>query len=237
MMSSAEPIQIEVRDRVLVITLDRPDALNAQNQAMRDGLVDALDRLDSDDELRVGIIRGAGRAFSAGADLKEGAANAGTGRRDVDRAAMVRHFTRLDATRKPLIAVVQGWALGGGFELALCCDMRIAAADARFGLPEPRSIAAVAGIAVHRLHRMIPHGEAMRLLLTAQPIDATRAYAIGLVQEVAADADAAFGVALRLAGHIFECDARAIAATKRIATWHLGADVAVSRRLVEIDSV
>ncbi len=235
-MSSEDPIQLEVRDHVLVVTLDRPDALNAQNQAMRDRLVEALDRLDHDDDLRVGVIRASGRAFSAGADLKEGSAETGTGRPEIDRATRVRHFERLDATKKPLIAVVHGWAMGGGFELALCCDIRVAAADARFALPEPRNIGAVAGVAVHRLTRMIPTGEAMRLLLTAQPIDATRAHAIGLVQEVAADADAAFEVALQLAGQITECDADAVAATKRICNWHLGADIAVSRRFAEIDT-
>lgn len=194
-MSTDATIQTDGRDRVLIITLNRPDALNAQNQDMRDRLVDALDRLDSDDELRVGILRGAGRCFSAGADLKEGALAAGTGGANVDRAALIRHFERLNSTTKPLIAVVHGWAMGGGFELALCCDMRGAADDARFALPEPRKIGAVAGIAVHRLTQMIPTGEAMRLLLTAQPIDARRAHAIGLVQELAADADAALEVA------------------------------------------
>jgi enoyl-CoA hydratase/carnithine racemase len=224
-MSDEEPITVEVRDSVLIITLDRPNALNAQNQRMRDRLVEALDRLDDDHALRVGVIRGAGRAFSAGADLKEGS---GSARTVVERGALLRHFARLDATRKPLIAVVHGWTIGGGFELALCCDMRVAAVDARFALPEPRTVGAVAGIAVHRLARMIPSGEAMRLLLTSQPIDATRAHAIGLVQEVADDADAALDVALQLAMQITEGDAGAIAAAKQIARPQFTPDIAAS---------
>ena len=223
-MSDEEPIQLEVRDAVLVITLNRPRALNAQNQAMRDRLVDALDRLDDDDPLRVGIIRGAGRAFSAGADLKE-VADHGGDRSDVDRAVLQRHFARLDATRKPLIAVVHGWTVGGGFELALCCDLRVAAADARFALPEVRSVGSVPAIAVRRLARMIPAGEALRLLLTSQPIDAARAHAIGLVQEVADDADAAFDVARQLAAQIAECDADALAAVKEIVRSQLVRDI------------
>ena len=136
-MSDDTPIQLEVRNGVLIMTLDRPHAVNAENQAMRDQLVDALDRLDSDDELLVGIIRGAGRAFSTGADLKELLGDSG-GRPDVDRTTRMRPFVRLDATRKPVIAVVHGWTIAGGLELALCCDIRIAAADAKFALPEPR---------------------------------------------------------------------------------------------------
>jgi len=233
-MSDSEPIQLEVRDRVLLITLNRPNALNAQNQALRDRLVDALDRLDSDEELRVGVIRGAGRAFSAGADLKEGPAGSGTAGAELDRVAMFRHFTRLDATRKPLIAVVHGWTVGGGLELALCCDLRVAAADARFALPEPRTIGGVPAVAVHRLANMIPMGEALRLLLTSQPIDAARAHAIGLVQELATDVDAALEVALQLAAQITECDARAVAAAKQIARWHLTADAAVSGRFADV---
>jgi enoyl-CoA hydratase len=229
-MSDEAPIQLEVRNRVLIITLDRPHALNAHNQAMRDQLVDALDRLDAEDELLVGVIRGAGRAFSAGADLKELTGNPASDRPDVDRATRMRPFVRLDATRKPLIAVVHGWTIAGGFELALCCDIRVAAADAQFALPEPRSISAVAGVAVLRLANMIPLGEAMRLLLTSQPIDAARAHAIGLVQEVAADADAALDVALQLAAQIAECDADAVANAKQIARWPLNRDVAVSGR-------
>lgn len=230
-MSDDDPVQLEQRNSVLIITLNRPHALNAHNQPLRDRLVDALDRLDDDDELLVGVIRGAGRAFSAGADLKELVGNPASGRPDLDRAARMRPFVRLDATRKPLIAVVHGWTVGGGLELALCCDMRVAAADAKFALPEARSIGAMAGVAALRLPHMIPLGEAMRLLLTSQPIDAERAYAIGLVQEVAADADKALEVALQLADQIAECDARAVAHTKKVARWHLDVDVAVSGRL------
>jgi enoyl-CoA hydratase/carnithine racemase len=228
-MSDDAPVQLEVRNSVLIITLDRPDALNAHNQAMRDHLVDALDRLDGDDELLVGVVRGAGRAFSAGADLKE-LRGSGSNRPDVDRATRMRPFYRLDATRKPLIAVVHGWTIAGGLELALCCDIRVAAADAKFALPEPRSVGVMPGVAVLRLAQMIPQGEALRLLLTSRPIDAARAHAIGLVQEVAADADAALDVALELAAQIAECDAGAVANAKQIARWPLNRDVAMSGR-------
>ncbi len=229
-MSDDAPVQLEVRNSVLIITLDRPHALNAHNQAMRDHLVDALDRLDGDDELLVGVIRGAGRAFSAGADLKELRGDSGSIRPDVDRATRMRPFYRLDATRKPLIAVVHGWTIAGGLELALCCDIRVAAADAKFALPEPRSVGVMPGVAVLRLAQMIPQGEALRLLLTSRPIDAARAHAIGLVQEVAADADAALDVALELAAQIAECDAGAVANAKQIARWPLNRDIAMSGR-------
>jgi enoyl-CoA hydratase len=232
-MSDEDPIQLEVRDRTLVITLNRPQALNAQNQELRDRLVDALDRLDRDERLRVGIIRGAGRAFSAGADLKEGFDAPGTGRPDVDRAAILRHFVRLEAARKPLIAVVHGWVLGGGLELALCCDLRVAATDALLGLPEPRSIGVMPGVAVLRLTRMIPSGEALRLLLTAQPIDANRAHAIGLVQELATDAESALETGLRLADQIAQCDPTAVAAAKQVARWPLSSGAAVSDRFAD----
>lgn len=225
-----DAVLTEVRDRVLLMTLNRPEALNAHNQPMRDALVDALDRLDGDDGLAVGILRGAGRAFSAGADLKELAAAEDVAWPELARAARVRHFRRLEAVRKPLIAVVHGWVVGGGFELALCCDIRVAAQDARFSLPEPRTIGGVPTIAVHRLPRMVPAGEALRLLLTSQPIDAARAHAIGLVQEVAADVDSATETALGLAAQIVECDPRAVAVTKQLARWSLSADVAVSTR-------
>ncbi len=229
-MSDDAPIQLEVRNRVLIITLDRPHALNAQNQAMRDHLVDALDRLDGDDELLVGVIRGAGRSFCAGADLKELHGDSASSRPDVDRATRMRLFYRLDTARKPLIAVVHGWTVAGGLELALCCDMRVAAADAKFALPEPRSVGVMPGVAVLRLAQMIPLGEALRLLLTSRPIDAARAYAIGLVQEVAADADAALSVALELAAQIAECDAGAVANAKQITRWPLNRDIAMTGR-------
>jgi enoyl-CoA hydratase/carnithine racemase len=225
MFDEEPPVQVEIRDCALIITLNRPHVLNAQDQAMRDCLVHALDQLDGDDTLRVGVIRGAGRAFSTGADLNELALDSVGTDPDLDRTARYRHFVRLDATRKPLIAVLHGWIVGGGLEVALCCDIRVAAADALFALPEPRNIKGVPGVAVHRLGRIIPLGEALRLLLTNQPIDASRAHAIGLVQEVAIDSAAALEIALQLVAQIAEGDAEAVSAVKQIVRGNLAADV------------
>lgn len=223
-MADEDPIKLETKGSALVITLNRPDALNAQNQPMRDQLAEAVQRLDTDDSLRVGIVRGAGRAFSAGADLKELRGTErlderhGTGSREERtgeaKAAMYRHFIALATAKKPLIAVVHGWTVGGGLEVAICCDLRVAAEDARFALPEPRTIGSLPGVAIHRLPHLIPRGEAMRLFLTGEPIDARRAHAIGLVQEVAADTDAALQVALGLAEAIAQANPDAVARVK-----------------------
>ena len=202
------PVLVEARSHTLHITLNRPGVLNAQNQPMRAALVDALERLDADDDLRLGVLSGAGgRAFSSGADLKEIRAASKTPRAHLpvaDRPQWI-HFRRLERVRKPMIAAIDGYAFGGGLELALLCDIRVATEPSTFALPEPRTVGGLAEVAVHRLSRMIPLGEALRLHLTASPMAADRAYAIGLVQYLVSDREAMHEKVGVLADEIAQC--------------------------------
>lgn len=167
-----------VRDRVAHITLNRPEALNAQNPAMLAALIEAFARLDADPEVRAGVLSGAGdRAFSTGMDLK--AMDSG----EMDVAGSRTGEDDMPPVSKPLVAAVHGHCLAGGFELALRCDIRIASPDARFGMPEPRW-SLMGGYGLHHLSRMVPLGEALYLQLTGESIDAERAHAIGLVQRI-----------------------------------------------------
>lgn len=230
-MSKDEPvILIETRAHRMYITLNRPEALNAQNDAMRLALIDAYDRFDGDDDLAVLILRGAGRAFSAGADLKEHVPGPSG---EPFQPKGNQHFDRLERLRKPTIACIHGHAVGGGLEIALCADIRIATEDAQLGTPEPRTNGGMPGIAVYRLSRMIPHGEAMRIMLTSRSISGTRAFDIGLVQDLAPDIDAAMQLADQLADQIIECNPGSIATIKQIASWKLVNDIAESRRFAE----
>lgn len=225
--TSDEPAAIvEARDQKLYITLNRPKTLNAHNDPMRQALVDAMDRLDRDDDLYVAIIKANGRAFSAGADLKEQRPLQGnrTGN---------EHFFRIEAATKPVIACLHGYAVGGGLEVALCCDVRIACADALLGTPEARTFGGLPGIAVHRLAQMIPRGEAMKIMFSSQPITAQRAYEIGLVQEVAPDYEAMVAAADRLADQMRECSLESLKRIKLLSLWTARGEIADSHRVSE----
>jgi enoyl-CoA hydratase len=209
-MTGDDPVLTERRDGVLVVTLNRPKARNAVNGALAAGVGAALDELDSDDDLRVGVITGAEGTFCAGMDLKafvqgerpyvEGRGFAGITQRAAD---------------KPLIAAVEGYALAGGFEVALSCDLIVAARDATFGIPEvKRGLVAAAG-ALFRLPKRIPYHLAMELALTGDPIGAERAAEIGVVNRLA-DSGGALDAALELAGAIARNGPLALAASKRI---------------------
>jgi enoyl-CoA hydratase len=200
----------ERRDAVFVITINRPDARNAINRGVAEGMSAALDELDSDDELRVGIVTGAGGYFSAGMDLKAFVTGETPYAADRGFAGITQR-----AARKPLIAAVEGFALAGGFEIALSCDLIVAARDARFGIPEvKRSLVAAAG-ALLRLPKRIPYHMAMELALTGEPITAERAYDIGVVNRLA-DSGAALDLALELAAAISENAPLALIASKEI---------------------
>src|SRR3954449_13413382 len=165
-----EPVLTERREGVLVITLNRPEARNAVNRAAAEGIAAAIDELDDDNELRVGVITGAGGTFSAGMDLKAFVAGERPHVEGRGSAGIVQR-----PPRKPLIAAVEGWALAGGFEVALACDLIVAARDARFGIPEvKRGLVAAAGGLI-RLPRRIPYHLAMELALTGDPVGAERA--------------------------------------------------------------
>jgi len=199
----------EMRGAVLVITLNRPDVRNAVDSAVAAAIADALDALDADSALAVGVLTGAGKGFSAGMDLR--AFTDGDLGLAGDRgfAGITRR-----AAEKPLIAAVEGFALAGGFEIALACDLIVAAAGARFGLPEvSRSLLAAAG----GLRRLPARAEsvAYEIALTGQPITAERAYEVGIVNRLA-EPGRALDVALELAAAIAENGPLALTATKQI---------------------
>jgi enoyl-CoA hydratase/carnithine racemase len=178
-----ETILYEVKDHVAYITLNRPEALNAANQKMHEERTDAWNRAKDDPDVRVLVLTGAGRAFSAGADVREMAS--GTPQPLVERR---RHrdpdgetLARLD---KPVIAAVNGYCLGNGFETALRCDIRIAAEDAQFGCDEIRMGIIPSGGAHWRLTQVVGVGKSLEILLTASRVTGTEAYRIGLVNQV-----------------------------------------------------
>ena len=199
-----------VEGEVLVVTIDRPEARNAVNLAVAEGIAAAMDRLDEDDALRAGILTGAGGTFCAGMDLKAFVAGERPYVGDRGFAGITQR-----AARKPLIAAVEGWALAGGFEVALACDVIVAARDARFGIPEvKRGLVAAAG-ALLRLPRRIPYHLAMELALTGEPIGAERAAAIGVVSRLTEPGESLAG-ARELAALIARNGPLAVDATKRI---------------------
>ncbi|HEV7944073.1 MAG TPA: crotonase/enoyl-CoA hydratase family protein [Solirubrobacteraceae bacterium] len=212
--SDVEPPQPEVlterRGKTLLITLNRPQARNAVNLPLAEGLAAALDRLDDDPDLAVGVLAGAGKGFCAGMDLKAFV----TGQRpwigDRGFAGIVQR-----GPEKPLIAAIEGFALAGGLEVALACDLIVAARGARLGIPEvKRGLVAAAG-GLLRLPRRIPYHLAMELALTGEPISAERGHALGLVNRLA-DEGAATAVALELAEQVATGAPLSLIASKRI---------------------
>jgi enoyl-CoA hydratase len=219
-------VRLVVDGDVLVVTIDRPEARNAVNLAVAEGIAAAVDRLDGDDALRVGVLTGAGGTFCAGMDLKAFVAGERPFVEGRGFAGIVRR-----PPAKPLIAAVEGWAVAGGFEIALACDLIVAARDARFGIPEVKRSLVAAGGALIRLPRRIPYHLAAELALTGDPIDAERAHAVGLVARLA-EPGGAVTAARELAATIAANGPLAIAATKRILTadegdaWERQAEIA-----------
>jgi enoyl-CoA hydratase len=207
---SEQAVLTEARDGVLLVTLNRPEQRNAVNRAVAEGIAAALDRLDGDGELRVGVLTGAGKGFCAGMDLKAFVA----GERPVVEGRGFAGIVRRPAD-KPLIAAVEGFAVAGGFEIALACDLIVAARGARFGIPEVKRGLVAAGGALLRLPRRIPYHLAMELALTGDFIDAERAHEVGLVSRLA-EPGAAVDAALELAAAIAANGPLALAASKRI---------------------
>jgi enoyl-CoA hydratase len=207
----SDVVSTEVVDgEVLAITIERPEARNAVNAAVAAGIAAALDRLDGDDGLRVGILTGAGGTFCAGMDLKAFVAGERPFFEDRGFAGIVRR-----PPVKPLIAAVEGWALAGGFEVALACDLIVASRDARFGIPEVKRGLVAAGGGLLRLPSRIPYHLAMELALTGEPIAAERAWAAGLVSRLT-DPGSALDGARSLAGAVAANGPLAVAASKRI---------------------
>lgn len=208
-MSDAPPVLTEARGPVLIITLNRPEAKNAANKALAEGVAAALDRLDGEDQFTVGVITGAGGTFCSGMDLKGFL-------RGETPSIPGRGFAGLTEAppKKPLIAAVDGFALAGGMELALACDMIVANKNAKFGIPEvKRGLAAAAGGLI-RLPRQMPYRIAMEYALTGEFFPAQRAYDLGLVNRLT-DGPALDG-ALELAAAIGANGPLAVKASKRV---------------------
>ncbi len=197
-------------DRVLLITLNRPEARNAVDLALAQGIADALDRLDDDPSLAAGVLTGAGRGFCAGMDLKAFARGERPSVGDRGFAGIVRR-----AARKPLIAAVEGFAVAGGFEIALACDLIVAARGAILGVPEVKRSLVASGGALLRLPRRMPYHLAMELALTGEPLAAEQLHALGVVNRLA-EPGAAVAAALELAERIAANGPLALTATKRI---------------------
>jgi enoyl-CoA hydratase len=195
---------------VLTITLNRPDARNAVNQALAEGVAEALERLDAEDDLRIGVLTGAGKAFCAGMDLKAFV----TGERPWVGDRGFAGITQRSA-EKPLIAAVEGFALAGGFEVALSCDLIVAGRDARFGIPEVKRGLIAAGGGLIRLPNRIPYHLAMELALTGDPITAERAAEMGIVNRVTENGGA-LAAATELAQAIVRNAPLSLTASKRI---------------------
>lgn len=207
---SDQPVLVDAADGVMTITLNRPEAKNAANRALAEGIAAAMDELDSNDSIQVAILTGAGGTFCAGMDLKAFVSG---------EVPMVegRGFAGVaeQPPRKPLIAAVEGFALAGGLELALACDLIVSAENAKFGIPEvKRGLVAGAG-GLLRLPRQIPPRLAMELALTGDFIDAPRAYEMGLINRVV-EPGKALDAARELAARISANGPLAVRVTKEI---------------------
>jgi enoyl-CoA hydratase len=205
-----DPVLVDIDDGLMVITLNRPEVRNAINGAVSYGVCAAVDELDARADLRVGVLTGAGGTFCSGMDLK--AFLRGESTRVKHRGLMGIART---PTEKPLIAAVEGYALAGGFEAVLACDLVVAARDATFGLPEAqRGLAAAAGGLI-RLPRLIPERVALEMALTGDPVGAPLLHTHGLINRVT-EPGAALTEAVSLARRIIANAPLSVAAAKRV---------------------
>ena len=206
----SDEVLVDVADGIMTVTLNRPEAKNAANKALAEGVAAAMDELDSNDAIQVAILTGAGGTFCAGMDLKAFVSGE-------TPQIEGRGFAGLteQGPRKPLIAAVEGYALAGGLELAISCDLIVTADNAKFGIPETkRGLAAAAG-GLMKLPRQIPPRIAMELALTGEFIDAQRAADLGLVNQVV-PAGTALDAAKELAGKIVANGPLAVAVSKQV---------------------
>ena len=211
----AEVLRVELRDRLAVLILDRPEVLNAIGTGTADRLQAVLEELREDDRVRALVLAGAGRAFSAGADLGEIEAFTTPHQFRAFVGRMTEVYGLLQAYPKPSVAAVHGFAFGGGLELALACDLRVAERGARLGLPEMKLGVLPGAGGTQRLPRLVPPGIAKQMILTGESVDAERAYALGLVNELA-DTGGVLAVAEALARQLAAGAPLALAAGKRL---------------------
>lgn len=206
----SEAVLVDVKDGVMVVTLNRPEARNAANKALAEGVAAAMDELDGNKDIRVAILTGAGGTFCSGMDLKGFVAGESP-------AIEGRGFAGITEMppKKPLIAAVEGYALAGGFEMMISCDLVVAAETAKFGIPEvKRGLAAAAG-GLMKFPRQVPPRIAMEMALTGDFFSAGRAYEMGLINRVVPEGKA-LEAALELAQTICQNGPLAVAASKRV---------------------
>ncbi|MEU6228835.1 enoyl-CoA hydratase/isomerase family protein [Streptomyces sp. NPDC047042] len=214
-------LRVELRDRIAVLTLDRPGQLNALGSGTMDELTRALGDIHDNDDVRALVVTGAGRAFSAGADLGEIESFTAPGQFRDFVGRLTEAFALLEDFPKPSVAAVHGFAFGGGLELALACDLRVVERGARLGLPEMKLGVLPGAGGTQRLPRLIPPAIAKQLILTGEPIDAERAWELGLVNELAEPGDA-LKAAEALATRLAAGAPLALAAGKRLVDHGLG---------------
>ncbi|MBZ9646874.1 enoyl-CoA hydratase/isomerase family protein [Sphingobium sp. 3R8] len=213
-------IRVDREGALTIVTLDRPEAHNALNQPANLELADAFDAFAADDDQWIAIITGSGsKAFCAGHDLKQQASGGGMDSSPRGFAGLTHRFDMF----KPVIAAVNGVALGGGFELALACDLIVASETAAFALPETRVGLAALGGGLQRLPREIGLKRAMGLMMTGRRVSAQEGFELGFVNEVAEDALAG---ARRLAEELLLCSPMSLRATKEAVLRGLAADMA-----------
>lgn len=217
-------LRVELRDRLAVLTLDRPRQLNAIGSETVERLEQALDDVRDNDDVRALVVTGAGRAFSAGADLGEIESFTSPGQFRAFVGRLTEAFALLDEYPKPSVAAIHGFAFGGGLELALACDLRVVERGARLGLPEMKLGVLPGAGGTQRLPRLLPPAIARQMILTGEPIDAERAHALGLVNELAEPGEV-LSVAEKLAGTLAAGAPLALAAGKRLIGHGLGMDL------------
>ena len=215
----------EKKDHIAYVTINRPYVLNSLHYSANVELSDAFNDFKNDDDAWVAIITGTGdRAFSAGNDLKATAEQTAKGEKMPDVPVAFGGITSNFECYKPIIAAVNGYAMGGGFEIALACDIIVAADHARFALPEPR-VGLIAGAGgVHRLPQQIPLKLAMGMLLTGRQVTAEEAYRLGFVNEVVAGREL-MATAERWAKEMLECSPSSLRLTKEATMTGLGLSV------------
>ncbi len=216
----------EVEPGIVVVTIDRPERRNALNLAVKQQLADFIEALNRDETVRVIIITGAGKYFVAGTDIKEMMSMTPT---EHTLWATDRVFTVLRQCRKPLIAAVEGYALGGGCELALSCDLIVAGKGAQFGQPEIRVGIMPGAGATQRLVRTVGKYQALRLMFTGEAISAEEAQVMGLVSDLVADGEA-LKKSMEIAQTIAAMPPLAIRAIKEVV--HLGHDAPLETALL-----
>lgn len=204
--SAGEAVLVERRGRVMVITLNRPEAMNAINGALSHGLMAAIRELDEDDTLTAGVITGAGRAFCSGMDLKAFAAGEDIG--------PLTTFVR-EGSQKPLIAAIEGYALAGGCEIALTCDLLVASKGSKIGIREVKVGLFAAAGGVFRLPARVGFARAMEMAITGEPITAEQAMDCGMLSELT-EAGGALEAAIGWAERIAENAPLAVAASKTL---------------------